>query len=1439
MNANHKLVSFIAILLITSILLSVLSTGSVYAAPPAAIAALQTGANRLVALQNDDGGWGWPLTGASLEDTLGPTGMGLAQAYLHTNEASHLDALQKVGDKLLSKTTFNTHDGYLAAQLDQIFGVTIYSNYVNTNFYNKLAQGNYSFDNDLYSTYQYITYLNSTRTGETVNLAGWDIGMGLLSAKSCEISSEELGYWIAYTQMALENFSDYSGSSPLKYIPQGLAGALLGLTASGIINDPEYPEYSIEGGIFAGKTLVDLFDVLAGYQLASGGIAVHPDIGTESVQATAYAILAWNAYDREKYLNQIQLAANYLISAQEGTGGWGETNEGLFEENNEISAEVLWAISIAYPKPVLELWVCESGDCGHPGASYDHIQDAINTAHPGATIHIEPGLYNAINQAHSSEALITIDKPVSIKGKEGSIIDGAGKSGVFQVLTDSFTDGQIIIEGLEIKGDIETDFAIDAQFTQSINLEKSLIIRNNKIHNMSGGINIYAAAVEPENAIVSNLNILNNDFYNLGVSGAKQGYGVKLQDLAGIDITDGEFAVVIESNTFQNVMGKSQSEPGTGILFSSGPLNFRAINNKFSSALNVGIGILTGLDAANAEIKQNDFNGSNVGIQNFTGEFLDAKENWWGHASGLLNGQTAGGVHYNPWCGNPECSFLVSANQAGELILPENILPEEIQSVLDTAMPGAIIVIPSGSFTFDNNHQGFEVNRPHLTIKLANGAIIQNNSPCFAINADFTTITSSGMASCIATSGSNGIHIAADLKNIILENLDITAEKNYSQGNGIYFAGDIRDIVIRDNLIHDFPDSGLFFTVTPIGIVEISGNAFLNNTNGVVNDGNGLLVVEYNSWGDNSDHSVVGNLDANPWTHAALYLESSDSPWKNQVMTGEEITYTVYGDFENVNAADFTLTYPENLEFVSMTPGSSFALLNNVEFHNSTSRTLHFAGYKNAGEVVSGEKIKLFSVTFSAKTAIIEAEISFNTTLPMFGMPSTGASSNVFPSTLSDGHVTIIDPPSISSNDIQGYYLTNEQREFNLSLSNPLTGGDFNHALIEYRIIGANGKISKFEFFDNETTTWKIMQLEEDGNDLIGAFGQPPTGFHLSPDNQVISKFRIKFVQPGEYHFEFQLVDKDALDEVLAILSKTASVYDAPMLSSSDLASEYQTGVSQEFNLLVENSSTGGDFAHLLYQIQFTGKSLADISQFQYYDTGNWMDISLTADGSGNLIGFLGPINGFYFHPNSIENILFRVTLETPGTYPFEIRLIDLDMNERVLANLSEASGIAAFEKYSVTATISRQGQSNRGGIIMTLTNISDPNLVYSASSANILSQNLNFGNVIAGLYRITTYQNRYLNLTQTLDIQVTIDKIIDFFHLQLIGGNANNDDKIDISDASIVGADYGKFDVSAIGNGGDLNFDGKVNILDLALVGGNFGKQAADYATTWSPQTP
>jgi len=327
-------------------------------------AAMQAGGDRLTALQNNDGGWDWPLddgnpASPSPLNTVSPIAKGLAYAYWHTNDTDHRNALQDAGSLLLSKTNnFSPPDGYLAVQLDKIFGGNTYTTHVWNNFYTPLANGTYNRNGEgtLYDTAGYVNLIRTNRASQGIpNLAAWDLGMGLVAAAQAGVAGPDLQAWIDGVKAEINELEAGTVADPEDYDVIGLAGAVYGLAFVGEDFDPTAGEHA------AASSLEDLADILASYQINGGGFTwnanyMQPNEYNETVQETAYAILALSEVDREKYLDVIQGAANYLMSVQLPTGGWrdweGPTPD---TENNEVTGEALWGVLAAtYPSEVIE-----------------------------------------------------------------------------------------------------------------------------------------------------------------------------------------------------------------------------------------------------------------------------------------------------------------------------------------------------------------------------------------------------------------------------------------------------------------------------------------------------------------------------------------------------------------------------------------------------------------------------------------------------------------------------------------------------------------------------------------------------------------------------------------------------------------------------------------------------------------------------------------------------------------------------------------------------------------------------------------------------------------------------------------------------------------------------------------------------------------------------
>jgi hypothetical protein len=137
----------------------------------------------------------------------------------------------------------------------------------------------------------------------------------------------------------------------------------------------------------------------------------------------------------------------------------------------------------------------------------------------------------------------------------------------------------------------------------------------------------------------------------------------------------------------------------------------------------------------------------------------------------------------------------------------------------------------------------------------------------------------------------------------------------------------------------------------------------------------------------------------------------------------------------------------------------------------------------------------------------------------------------------------------------------------------------------------------------------------------------------------------------------------------------------------------------------------------------------------------------------------------------------------------------------------------------SVTGVVSYQNAPDNAGITVQLlageTPVSD--VVTGADGA------FAFNEVAAGAYTIRFVAP--LHLAATLPVNVDgSGQAIDLGTISLIAGDTDNDGKVDILDATFVGANF-DVGVPPAPNNADMNHDSQVNISDLVLVGSNFGQ--------------
>ena len=1101
--------------------------------------------------------------------------------------------------------------------------------------------------------------------------------------------------------------------------------------------------------------------------------------------------------------------------------------------------------------------VSAAGLCVNPGGTagcYATIGAAVSAAAAGDTITVAAGTY--------SENVL-VNKSLTLSGN-GAVIDGNGAGVVVVITADNVT-----LEGFTIQhsgSDAQTHAGVGLLWAQGCTVRnntihnnvhgialmsaKNNLIRNNTIStNTVYGLVLEAYASTPNVASTGNTiteNVIsgngrdgiyagkdqNNNQYlentitgtiGLEVSGDFEGNGIYLWKSSGNTVNGNLIADHVEYGI--EMMGSSgNSITGNTITGNQDGMVIRNINE----TLNPGYSI------RNNQIEGNRIYGNTevnlYADPNF--EFSIAR-NWWGSAEEseivaklaswvsdddpdpwIVPGTTVNLV-YAPWCANEACSAFVY------VVTPA----QDITALLAEAPAGSVFLLSAGTY---NVSGGINIRTPNLTFRLKPGAVIQNSSPCFIINADNTRILAEPGAKCIPTDGSNGIDVAAGVTGVTVDGLEIDGS-GQETGDGIAFAGAVTDVVLVDNFIHDLDSDGISFAAEPAGLVDIHGNLFMNNTGFGINSNGATVPAEYNSWGSASGAAapagdgISAGVDAEPFTHVALSLVSSGAPWANQVVKGSTISYAVKANLVNINAADFVLKYDKDLLSVaSVVAGTDFVGLPTDDdpltyanlVDSSVAGQLHFRGVK-LGSTVDGN-VTLFTVTFNADASGTSA-LNFDETTDEFGMPAAGSSENVYAAALTDGSVKVIDLPTLSSTDIQGYYLTGETRTFQVTVANPVTGGSFSNVLFHYVISNAElTDIASFEYYDG--ASWHAMPMEASGSNLVGYYG-PVAGFPMAPGFTATSLFRITFNQPGSYPFVLTLDDLTATQE-LARLESAALVYSAPVIASTDLAGPYHVGVESTVHLTITNPSPiPGPFT-----LQFALPAGTVITY------------------AGNTYTCLA--SGCPFIPVSLpgasNELPFAITFSAPFSGEISATLYDSDWlpQPRALATLTVSA--AAYQYFTVTGSVTVDQTSAftayYTGVPVRLTKVGTPAAgPYNATTSAPGGTNLQFNDVMAGTYVITTHMPRVLNLDTVTNrtIEISANRVISA--LNLIRGNAVwTDNKISIMDAVQVGTEINKS-----GNlDGDVNFDGLVNIQDLAIVGGNYSLVAATIYSSayWTP---
>ncbi|HOU24761.1 MAG TPA: right-handed parallel beta-helix repeat-containing protein, partial [Anaerolineae bacterium] len=141
----------------------------------------------------------------------------------------------------------------------------------------------------------------------------------------------------------------------------------------------------------------------------------------------------------------------------------------------------------------------------------------------------------------------------------------------------------------------------------------------------------------------------------------------------------------------------------------------------------------------------------------------------------------------------------------------------------------------------------------------------------------------------------------------------------------------------------------------------------------------------------------------------------------------------------------------------------------------------------------------------------------------------------------------------------------------------------------------------------------------------------------------------------------------------------------------------------------------------------------------------------------------------------------------------------------------------------ALSGIVDLQGRDNDSGAVVT----AGPGTLYGNSYGPVTTNswgNYALSSMVYDTYQVRIEMARYLDAYATYEVKggtLVLKKV------KLLGGDAVEDDTIDVLDASFIGARFGTVPLEDLDKQADINADGVVDILDLVLMGGNYGKSS------------
>jgi parallel beta-helix repeat protein len=487
---------------------------------------------------------------------------------------------------------------------------------------------------------------------------------------------------------------------------------------------------------------------------------------------------------------------------------------------------------VSFAQTLPELWVCETGDCGHPGSSFNTIQEAIDAATPGVTINVYPGTYS---ETASGRLLYDGTGPYQF-----GLFVGQAKGG-------------ITIQGVDAGGAPITNYA------------NVLATVNTNATNNFGPSGFF---IEGDNVTIAGIRVgTNTGGQNKTLEVIGDTFTLKNSDIADLDgslyINDFRFDDLtnishvkgyrIEGNNFQNGITLDIAS-GAGV---SGPVSGRVItNNKFTtdtdwtsisfSGADTGIPWFT-YSVGGAVIQGNTFvNTAPAGqMIRARGTYDNSQFDW----ASYWNGNTFNKAAIT-WASPTDVRTYSYPNSYGTFNNVRRI-GATIQGEIANAAPGDTVLVGAGTYVLPSV---LNLNKANVTLQGVGNPLIQVSGigERFNISAAGVKIDGFKIEKTDKVGEQNIIYIGAS--NTSITNNKIFGHFVFGEGDvsrAMVFTGGLSGLNISGNEIYDLRQPAY---ISGVSTGTISNN-YVYRTKGWVIEG-GNLDFTGNTWGSGADANV-------------------------------------------------------------------------------------------------------------------------------------------------------------------------------------------------------------------------------------------------------------------------------------------------------------------------------------------------------------------------------------------------------------------------------------------------------------------------------------------------------------------------------------------------------------------------------------------------------